>query len=245
MHIFRSYYVPKNATPYCGHFCDETNWQSENSKKIYGTMVMLLQFIIPMAIITFCYTRILNKVSKDMIIQNAQFSQSLTQRQRIDAASRKKKVNYILIAMVLTFILCWLPLTLVNLVKDYKQEPDWLRAQPFLWPLIAHLIAMSLVVWNPLLFFCLTRKQKRMRFSKIINTSEMVASFANRIGDSVRRLSTRRSSKFDKARKRVNMERESEVSTGTGGANTTAVTRPLLIQAHSNEIDWCNSKEML
>ncbi|PAV71858.1 hypothetical protein WR25_12477 [Diploscapter pachys] len=180
-----SYYVPKNATPYCGHFCDETNWQSENSKKIYGTMVMLLQFIIPMAIITFCYTRILNKVSKDMIIQNAQFSQSLTQRQRIDAASRKKKVNYILIAMVLTFILCWLPLTL------------------------------------------------------------MVASFANRIGDSVRRLSTRMSSKFDKVRKRANMERESEVSTGTGGANTTAVTRPLLIQAHSNEIDWCNSKEML
>lgn len=90
--------------------------------------------------------------------------------------------------MVLTFILCWLPLTLVNLVKDYsqfiiphgvnnlinsEQEPDWLRAQPFLWPLIAHLIAMSLVVWNPLLFFWLTRKQKRMRFSKIINTSEV------------------------------------------------------------------------
>ena len=30
-------------------------------------------------------------------------------------------MNYILIAMVLTFILCWLPLTLVNLVKDYSQ----------------------------------------------------------------------------------------------------------------------------
>ncbi|PIO72191.1 hypothetical protein TELCIR_05888, partial [Teladorsagia circumcincta] len=51
-------------------------------------------------------------------------------------------------------------------------EPAFLRAQPFLWPLMAHVIAMSLVVWNPVLFFWLTRKQKRSGLSKIINSSE-------------------------------------------------------------------------
>ncbi|KAK6052061.1 hypothetical protein COOONC_10434, partial [Cooperia oncophora] len=77
------------------------------------------QFVIPMSIITYCYFRILRKVSQDMIIQNVQFSASLSQKQRVDAISRKKKVNYILIGMVATFICCWLPLTAVNLVKDY------------------------------------------------------------------------------------------------------------------------------
>lgn len=53
----------------------------------------LFQFVIPMAIITYCYFRILRKVSQDMIIQNVQFSASLSQKQRVDAISRKKKVS--------------------------------------------------------------------------------------------------------------------------------------------------------
>jgi hypothetical protein len=61
---------------------------------------MLFQFVLPMAIITYCYWRILRKVHKDMIVQNAQFSQSLSNTQRTDALNRKKRVNYILIGMV-------------------------------------------------------------------------------------------------------------------------------------------------
>lgn len=44
-----------------------------------------------------------------------------------------------------------------------EKEPSFIKAQPFLWPLVAHVIAMSLVIWNPLLFFWLTRKQKKLR----------------------------------------------------------------------------------
>lgn len=33
---------------------------------------------------------------------------------------RKKRVNYILIGMVLAFIGCWLPMTAVNLAKDFS-----------------------------------------------------------------------------------------------------------------------------
>ena len=42
-HVEGSFYVQPGETPYCGHFCDEANWQSENSRKLYGTTVMLLQ----------------------------------------------------------------------------------------------------------------------------------------------------------------------------------------------------------
>ncbi|CAD6192332.1 unnamed protein product [Caenorhabditis auriculariae] len=200
-----TYYVNQGEKPFCGHFCDEANWQSENSRKLYGTMVMLLQFVVPMAIITYCYSKILEK-----------------SQQGYDHS--KRSVNYILIAMVVTFIGCWLPLTLVNLVKDYKSEPEFLKKQPFLWPLVAHVIAMSLVIWNPLLFFWLTRKQKRTGLSKILNTSEAVASFASRIGSSVRRLSFRQSSNSDKIRKK-------QSALDSEGSSYTTCSRPLLIRS--------------
>ncbi|VDO53211.1 unnamed protein product [Brugia timori] len=62
--------------------------------------------------------------------------------------------------MVIAFIGCWLPLTVVNMLKDFKLEPLFLLEQPFFWPLLAHVIAMSTVIWNPLLFFWLTKRKK-------------------------------------------------------------------------------------
>nr|CAD2168118.1 unnamed protein product [Meloidogyne enterolobii] len=82
------YYVPRNSTPFCGQFCDELNWPDDTQRRLYGTGVMLFQFVLPMAIITYCYWRILRKVHKDMIVQNAQFSQSLSNTQRTDALNR-------------------------------------------------------------------------------------------------------------------------------------------------------------
>ncbi|CAK5023190.1 unnamed protein product [Meloidogyne enterolobii] len=164
------YYVPRNSTPFCGQFCDELNWPDDTQRRLYGTGVMLFQFVLPMAIITYCYWRILRKVHKDMIVQNAQFSQSLSNTQRTDALNRKKRVNYILIGMVIAFIGCNTPITAVNL--------------PFLWPLIAHVIAMSAVIWNPFLFFWLTAKdkQKGANLSGIATaTSEIITSLVSRM----------------------------------------------------------------
>ncbi|KAE9550809.1 hypothetical protein FO519_005981 [Halicephalobus sp. NKZ332] len=176
-----AYYTGANATPFCGKFCDETNWQGDSNRRIYGAAVLLLQFVLPMLMIMFCYWRIFSKVHRDMIIQNVQFCQSLTSSQRVDAMNRKKRVNYILLGMVLAFILCWFPLTAVNIAKDFKIEPDFIRAQPYLYPLIAHFIAMSSVVWNPLQFFWLTRKQKRSHLGGILHTSEIITSLASRV----------------------------------------------------------------
>uniref|UniRef100_A0A915Q1T0 G-protein coupled receptors family 1 profile domain-containing protein n=1 Tax=Setaria digitata TaxID=48799 RepID=A0A915Q1T0_9BILA len=168
-----AYYVANNTTPFCGLFCDEINWNGETPRRIYGSAVVLLQFVIPLTIITYCYARILIKVASDMIIQNVQFSKSLSIAQREEAANRRKRVNYILIGMVIAFIGCWLPLTVVNVLKDFKWEPEFLLKQPFFWPLVAHVIAMSTVIWNPVLFFWLTRRKKQSkmlhRFSVSLN----------------------------------------------------------------------------
>uniref|UniRef100_A0A0R3S3H7 G_PROTEIN_RECEP_F1_2 domain-containing protein n=1 Tax=Elaeophora elaphi TaxID=1147741 RepID=A0A0R3S3H7_9BILA len=177
-----AYYVSNNTAPFCGLFCDEINWNGETPRRLYGSAVVLLQFIIPLTIITYCYARILAKVARDMIIQNVQFSKSLTTAQREKATNRRKRVNYILIGMVLAFIGCWFPLTVVNMLKDFsvnklmmdvlELEPQFLLEQPFFWPLVAHVIAMSTVIWNPLLFFWLTKRTKQShahRFSVSFN----------------------------------------------------------------------------
>ncbi|VDK50271.1 unnamed protein product [Anisakis simplex] len=262
-----AYYVPENATPFCGHFCDELNWQGETPRRLYGSTVMLLQFVVPLAIITYCYSRILEKVAKDMIVQNAQFSGSLSTAQRIEATQRKKRVNYILIGMVVAFIGCWLPLTAVNLVKDFSEfffvrsflslifslrkepnlkstrtikdstchlakkaaadivaiagkEPEFLERQPFLWPLVAHVIAMSTVIWNPLLFFWLTRKRKRPLWGRIIASSDVLSSFLSRIS-SIRRNS---------AAFRAHSPTETKVMKRQKASDATpSRTRPLLV----------------
>uniref|UniRef100_A0A914HJ31 G-protein coupled receptors family 1 profile domain-containing protein n=1 Tax=Globodera rostochiensis TaxID=31243 RepID=A0A914HJ31_GLORO len=178
------YYVPKNSTPFCGQFCDELNWSGDTQRRLYGTGVMLFQFVVPTGIITYCYWRILRKVHKDMIVQNVQFSKSLSNSQRTDALNRKKRVNYILIGMVIAFIGCNTPITAVNLVKDFKQEPSWLKKQPYLWPLVAHVIAMSTIVFNPFLFFWLTAKDKGQKGNLTgiaTTTSEIITSLMSRM----------------------------------------------------------------
>lgn len=69
-----------------------------------------------------------------------------------------------------------------KLISKFKEvEPDFIKSQPYFWPLVAHVIAMSTVIWNPLLFFWLTRKQKRSKLGGILHTSEIITSLASRV----------------------------------------------------------------
>jgi hypothetical protein len=78
-------------TPFCGLFCDEINWSSEMHRRLYGSAVMLLQFVVPLAIITFVsvtYTIvfILIRPSPPIILEILEFDQ----KEDVD----KKKVKY-------------------------------------------------------------------------------------------------------------------------------------------------------
>ncbi|KAL3096077.1 hypothetical protein niasHS_005836 [Heterodera schachtii] len=148
------------VTSFCGTFCDEFNWASESRRQLYGAFVLLFQFVVPLSVITFCHLRILRKVQKDMIVQNVQFRKTLTNLQRMDAINRKRRVNCTLLGMVVAFVGCNAPLTAVNLAKDFGMEPQFLFSQPYLCPLVAHLVAMSAVCWNPILFAWLGARGK-------------------------------------------------------------------------------------
>lgn len=148
---------------FCGQFCSEQGWESDAYRRTYGTIITCVQFLIPLAIISFCYCRILSKVGKDSMIQNKQFSSSLSEVQRVEAIKKRRRVNYILIMMVVAFGASWFPLTMRNIMDDYNMTPDFLMVQPYLMIILVHCAAMSTVIWNPLLFFWLTRSRRAQR----------------------------------------------------------------------------------
>ncbi|VDO53906.1 unnamed protein product, partial [Brugia timori] len=104
-------------TTLCGYFCGEYNWPADNRIKLfYGSMLLICQYLIPVTIMTFCYWKILQKVRADWIV--AQHSM-LTAAQQAQTAVRKRRVMYVLILMVVVFMASWLPLTIVNIFRDF------------------------------------------------------------------------------------------------------------------------------
>lgn len=62
---------------------------------------------------------------------------------------RKKRTNRMLIAMVVIFAICWLPLNIVHMVAEFHRSE--LRHYKVLF-LSTHVIAMSSTIYNPFLY---------------------------------------------------------------------------------------------
>lgn len=48
----------RSLEKYCGMFCFEDWGQHQSQRRAYGTVMLTLQFVIPLIVITFCYTAI-------------------------------------------------------------------------------------------------------------------------------------------------------------------------------------------
>ncbi|EYC14663.1 hypothetical protein Y032_0040g333 [Ancylostoma ceylanicum] len=96
------------------------------------------------------------KVRADWIVEEGSM---LTAAQQAQTAVRKKRVMYVLILMVVVFMTSWLPLSAVNLIKDL--EIPLILEQMYFKLLNVHAIAMTSVVWNPLLYFWMSKRHRR------------------------------------------------------------------------------------
>uniref|UniRef100_A0A915PXG7 G-protein coupled receptors family 1 profile domain-containing protein n=1 Tax=Setaria digitata TaxID=48799 RepID=A0A915PXG7_9BILA len=154
-------------TTLCGYFCGEYNWPADNRIKLfYGSMLLVCQYLIPVSIMTFCYWKILQKVRADWIV--AQHSM-LTAAQQAQTAVRKRRVMYVLILMVVVFMASWFPLTIVNIFRDFGIGA-FLDMQMYFKLLNVHAIAMTSIVWNPLLYFWMSKRHRKAFKEDIIGT---------------------------------------------------------------------------
>ena len=125
---------------------------------------LVLQYLVPGAIIVVCYWRVFAALrrrtrTKRSLMTGGSSSGSGSggesvmstgaRRREQQAIRRSRRTNRMLIAMVAIFIVCWLPLNVINLLFEYDEEQIGKWHYILLVFFIAHVVAMSSTVYNP------------------------------------------------------------------------------------------------
>ncbi|XP_014665915.1 PREDICTED: neuropeptide Y receptor-like [Priapulus caudatus] len=126
--------------------CNE-EWPDQ-AQKIYTICSFALQFVIPLTVISFCYIRVSLKLSRQA---KKHVGQRSSKREEQDL-KRKARLNRMLIAMVVMFGVCWLPLDMIHLLMFALGEPFTQWRYFLIVFLVWHMLAMSQTCYNPLLY---------------------------------------------------------------------------------------------
>ncbi|KAJ8317568.1 hypothetical protein KUTeg_005472 [Tegillarca granosa] len=125
------------------------DWPREQAGQFFTVTSLVLQYIVPCAIITYCYTKVSIALKKRARSKIGSGSKS-RERDELEIR-RKRRTNKMLIAMVTIFVCCWLPLNIVLLIAEYEvYVKQW-----YFYTLVfftAHVIAMSSTIYNPFLY---------------------------------------------------------------------------------------------
>lgn len=142
-------------------YCEEV-WPTEESRKTFGALTSIMQFVLPFLIIAFCYTCVSLKLNDRA---RAKPGSKNMRREEADR-DRKRRTNRMLIAMVAIFGLSWLPLNLINIYYDfYMTASNW--PYYFLSFFMAHSVAMSSTCYNPFLYAWLN-ENFRKEFKQVL-----------------------------------------------------------------------------
>uniref|UniRef100_A0A915EIA7 G-protein coupled receptors family 1 profile domain-containing protein n=1 Tax=Ditylenchus dipsaci TaxID=166011 RepID=A0A915EIA7_9BILA len=128
-------------TTLCGEFCGEYDWPQDTRVKLaYGSALLIVQYLIPASIMTFCYWKILQKVRQDWIVSTGSM---LTEAQQAQTSIRKRRVMDIGVG--------------------------FLDIQMYFKLLNVHAIAMTSIVSNPLFIFLDEQGRRNSTVGKIGN----------------------------------------------------------------------------
>ncbi|CEF64234.1 Prolactin-releasing peptide receptor [Strongyloides ratti] len=160
---------------YCGKICYEKWNGNEDGRKRYGTIVFIVQMVIPFIIISACYIMISLKLKKRITVkkEDEAFKSLSKAGTRRTNKNRRQRTNRMLMAMVLVFVFCWTPTVAFNFLRDYQKLPIFIQKQEYLFGILTHFISISSTVWNPCLY-ALLNVQFRTAFSQILGHTTSV-----------------------------------------------------------------------
>lgn len=121
------------------------HWPSQQHRLAYTTWLLLFQYCGPLLLVLLCYVRVFVRLRhrKDML-DRARTPES-------QCMSHSRRINIMLVALITAFALCWLPLTIFNVVSDWNQEALPICHHNLLFSL-CHLLAMSSTCINPIIY---------------------------------------------------------------------------------------------
>ncbi|KAH9422071.1 Serpentine type 7TM GPCR chemoreceptor Srsx, partial [Dermatophagoides pteronyssinus] len=122
--------------------CTINNFPNEKTKYWLTIYTFITQYILPIGITTFCYLHI------GVFLWRRETIGLISERKRLLLLQRKRKRIRLLIMVVATFAICWLPLNLYILLTDL----GFITHHHILLFFIVHWFAMSSVCYNPFIY---------------------------------------------------------------------------------------------
>ena len=130
------------------YMCHEF-WPKNTARQFFTVTSLILQYVVPCSIITFCYTKV------SLVLRNRSRTRIGCGNRNRDRDEmeirRKRRTNKMLIAMVSIFVCCWLPLNVVHITQEYHEPVTHWSWFYFIF-FVAHVIAMSSTIYNPFLY---------------------------------------------------------------------------------------------
>uniref|UniRef100_A0A1A8MTY6 Neuropeptide Y receptor type 2 n=1 Tax=Nothobranchius pienaari TaxID=704102 RepID=A0A1A8MTY6_9TELE len=153
--IFREY---GSFTLEPGHtiqVCTE-KWPGKNTDgTLYSISMLILQYFLPLSIISFAYARIWSKLRGHVSpAENGGTSSAGSERHR-----RRRKTTKMLVTMVVVFAVSWLPFHAFQLATDIDSTVLDMRDFRLLYTLF-HVVAMCSTFANPLLYGWMNRNYR-------------------------------------------------------------------------------------
>lgn len=136
--IFREYGTFDLSPDESIQVCTEKWTGSSMNGSIYSILALLVQYGLPLAIISVAYIRIWNKLKK-------------TCGGRNDRHQRRKKTTKMLLIMVVVFAVSWLPFHAFQLAVDIDSTVLYMKDFKLLFT-VFHIVAMCSTFVNPILY---------------------------------------------------------------------------------------------
>ncbi|GAB6031556.1 hypothetical protein CHUAL_009321 [Chamberlinius hualienensis] len=156
------YGIFNNTIPNNDKYLCMEEWPNQYSRRIFGASTVIMQFVVPFIIITYCYVRVSIKLSDRAKLKPGAKSSRKEELDRI----RKRRTNRMLIAMVAIFGFSWLPLNAMNLIEDIHNDVAHWNYYMMIF-FIAHAIAMASTCYNPFLYAWLN-ENFRKEFKRVL-----------------------------------------------------------------------------
>ncbi|KAG7169641.1 Neuropeptide F receptor-like 2 [Homarus americanus] len=121
------------------------SWSSPVVKYTWNITLIVMQYIIPILVLSFVHGRIQNYLSSHKMSQR-------DARRAQREIERNRRTTILLTSIAVTFAICWLPWHVVNLLADFNyagfQEPEYF----YVVFGSCHAVAMSSACINPILY---------------------------------------------------------------------------------------------
>jgi hypothetical protein len=144
--------------PLCGMFCTESEWRHPTYRKLFGSFLFFMQYIVPLIVIAVSYGVIAHHFNARSVLYK-RVSSDLSSTPRLQRSfSRRKRTNRMLAAMIVTFAIALAPMALMNILNDFDAIPEFLQQQQYFVAAIGHLCAALSITIDPILYVIMNRK---------------------------------------------------------------------------------------